>query len=72
MKTLCIFYRKQKKLSKNWFLKTLPTYSLPKNWNSLPLELRQIKYLDVFKDRNKKNTELIYFLLYCKQLQLLS
>ena len=43
---------------KKSFPKTLPAYSLPKNWNSLPSELKRITSLTVFKKR-KKNAELI-------------
>ena len=44
----------QMEVVKKSFLKTLPTYSLPKNWNSLPLELKRITSLTVFKNRNKE------------------
>ena len=33
----------QMEVVKKLFLKTIPTYSLHKNWNSLPLELNRIK-----------------------------
>ena len=39
---------------KKSFMKTLPAYTLPKNWNNLPLELRRIKSLNVFKSSNKE------------------
>ena len=44
----------QMEVVKKSSLKTLPTYSLPKNWNSLPLELKRITSLNVFKNRNKE------------------
>ena len=43
----------QMEVVKKSFMKTLPTYTLPKNWSNLPLELKQIKSLKVFKNSNK-------------------
>ena len=39
---------------KKSFMKTLPAYTLTKNWNYLPLELKQMKSLNVFKNSNKE------------------
>jgi len=39
---------------KKLFLKTLPTYSLPKNWNNLSLELKRIALITVFVNRNRE------------------
>ena len=44
----------QMEVVKKSFLKTLPAYSLPKNWNSLPLELKRITSLTVFNKRDKE------------------
>ena len=62
----------QMEVVKKSFLKTISAYSLPKNWNSLPLELKRITSLTVLKKKQRKNTELIQFFLYSKQLLLLS
>ena len=50
----------QMEVVKKSFLKTLPTYSLPKNWNSLLLELKRITSLNVFKNRNKETILITY------------
>ena len=39
---------------KKSFPKTLPSYLLPEKWNSIPLELRRITSLTIFKNRNKE------------------
>ena len=44
----------QMEVVKKSFMKTLPAYTLPKNWNNLPLELKRIKSLNVFKNSNKE------------------
>ena len=35
-------------------LKTLPAYSMPKHWNSLPLEPKRVVSLSVLKNRRKE------------------
>ena len=49
----------QMEVVKKSFLKTLPTYSLPKNWNSLPLELKQITFLNISIINPKKKNNYI-------------
>ena len=44
----------QLEVVKKSFLKTLPAYSMPKHWNSLPLELKRVASLSVFKNRYKE------------------
>ena len=44
----------QMEVVKKSFMKTLPAYTLTKNWNNLPLELKRIKSLNVFKNSNKE------------------
>ena len=43
----------QMEVVKKSFLKTLPTYSLLKNWNSLPLELKHpLMFVKIEKKKN--------------------
>ena len=44
----------QMEVVKKSLMKTLPAYTLPKNWNNLPLELKRMKSLDVFKNSTKE------------------
>ena len=53
----------QLEVVKKSFLKTLPAYSMPKHWNSLPLELKRVASLLVFSKIDIKRKSWIHTIL---------